>query len=339
MHLILVRIIVQGSPSGEFGSNQGVTYYYGVAIGEAFVYDLLGARGLFWTRDDADVVGTITYYSVEKSGVFTRNNCGTGYTGSSVAYIVIANTYESIVSQADADAQAQADVDANGQAYANANSTCIPDMVDRYGYLYNWYAVVDAKNIANTGWRVPTLADFVTLQSTLDPDGDETTNTAGGDMKETGTTYWDSPNTGATNNSGFNARASGVRSTLGDFVSQKVELRLFSSSDYTEVYSRGAGILYNSSRFVASSYSPPKTAGLSLRLVKITTALTNGQTSTYIGNDGKVYDTICIGNQEWLSLNLRETKYRDGSTITEAQGSVGWLALGAAGLGALCYYV
>ncbi|HEX2846417.1 MAG TPA: DUF5977 domain-containing protein [Chitinophagaceae bacterium] len=63
------------------------------------------------------------FYNVSKSGTFTRNNCGSGYTGSSVTYTVAANMYAAS-SQAAADALAQADVDANGQAYANVNGTC-----------------------------------------------------------------------------------------------------------------------------------------------------------------------------------------------------------------------
>jgi hypothetical protein len=75
-----------------------------------------------------------TYYNVGQSGNFTRNNCGSGYTGSQVTYTVPAGTYSSTVSQTDANTQAQNDVSANGQAYANANGTCIPASVNVQGY-------------------------------------------------------------------------------------------------------------------------------------------------------------------------------------------------------------
>ena len=42
--------------------------------------------------------------NVQKSGQFTRNNCGSGYAGSTVVYTVPGGTYSSTVSQADADA-------------------------------------------------------------------------------------------------------------------------------------------------------------------------------------------------------------------------------------------
>ena len=32
-----------------------------------------------------------------------------------------------------------------------------------YGYLYNWYAINDSRNIAPTGWHIPTFADWTEL--------------------------------------------------------------------------------------------------------------------------------------------------------------------------------
>ena len=33
----------------------------------------------------------------------------------------------------------------------------------KYGRLYNWYAVVDSRNLCPTGWRIPTILDFQKL--------------------------------------------------------------------------------------------------------------------------------------------------------------------------------
>lgn len=65
-----------------------------------------------------------TYYNQTTSANFTKNNCGTGYTGSVVRYTVASNQYSSTISQADANSKATADVNANGQNYANTNGTC-----------------------------------------------------------------------------------------------------------------------------------------------------------------------------------------------------------------------
>jgi|GEM_PF-594772 len=64
------------------------------------------------------------FYSAQASGAFTRNNCPSGQTGSTVTYTVAAYSYSSYVSQADADQQAQNQVTSGGQSYANSTGTC-----------------------------------------------------------------------------------------------------------------------------------------------------------------------------------------------------------------------
>ncbi len=75
-----------------------------------------------------------------------------------------------------------------------------------YGKLYNWYAVVDPRNVCPTGWHVPSDNEWITLWDYLGGAGG-----AGGKMKTTGTQYWVSPNGGATNESGFSGLPGGFR--------------------------------------------------------------------------------------------------------------------------------
>jgi uncharacterized protein (TIGR02145 family) len=75
-----------------------------------------------------------------------------------------------------------------------------------YGNLYNWYAVDDDRSIAPEGWHIPSDDEYTTLTDYL---GGE--SVSGGKMKEAGTEHWDSPNTGATNESGFTALPGGWR--------------------------------------------------------------------------------------------------------------------------------
>jgi uncharacterized protein (TIGR02145 family) len=76
------------------------------------------------------------------------------------------------------------------------------------GALYNWYAVKTGM-LCPEGWHVPTLTEFSTLITFLGGEG-----AAGGKLKETGTTHWLSPNSGATNESGFSALPGGYRSYI-----------------------------------------------------------------------------------------------------------------------------
>ncbi|MDI6400975.1 fibrobacter succinogenes major paralogous domain-containing protein [Balneolaceae bacterium ANBcel3] len=81
-----------------------------------------------------------------------------------------------------------------------------------YGKLYNWYAVDDERGLCPTGWHVPSDEEWRTLTNFLGA-----AQEAGGRMKSTGTSHWRSPNTGATNDSGFNGHPGGSRTNLGSF--------------------------------------------------------------------------------------------------------------------------
>lgn len=78
--------------------------------------------------------------------------------------------------------------------------------ITTFGMLYNWYAVNDSRKIAPDGWHIPTDAEWSALRSYL---GGATV--AGGKLKSTGTVNWDTPNTGASNSSGFSAMPGGYR--------------------------------------------------------------------------------------------------------------------------------
>jgi uncharacterized protein (TIGR02145 family) len=80
---------------------------------------------------------------------------------------------------------------------------------DVYGRLYTWEVALDA---CPDGWHLPSDAEWTVLTDYL---GGE--SVAGGKMKEAGTVHWNSPNTGATNSSGFTALPGGLSYTSGDF--------------------------------------------------------------------------------------------------------------------------
>ena len=80
-----------------------------------------------------------------------------------------------------------------------------------YGALYNWFAVNTGK-LAPTGWHVPTDSEWTVLTTYVDNTYYGGVDSAGGALESAGTTYWLSPNTGATNSSGFSALPGGRRS-------------------------------------------------------------------------------------------------------------------------------
>ncbi|HNJ61297.1 MAG TPA: FISUMP domain-containing protein, partial [Chitinophagales bacterium] len=90
-----------------------------------------------------------------------------------------------------------------------------PNLEALYGKLYNWYAVNTGK-LCPKGWHIPTKEEWTSLITYLSGD-----DNPGGKMKSTGnktdgTGLWSSPNTGATNESGFSGLPGGAR-YYGDY--------------------------------------------------------------------------------------------------------------------------
>jgi uncharacterized protein (TIGR02145 family) len=93
-------------------------------------------------------------------------------------------------------------------AWCSCNGDSVNNAV--YGKLYNWYAVTDTHNICPTGWHVPSQAEWTTLINYLGGSA-----LAGGHLKAD--SLWVTPNTGATNSSGFTALPAGVRFEPGNY--------------------------------------------------------------------------------------------------------------------------
>ena len=127
-----------------------------------------------------------------------------------------------------------------------------------YGVLYNWTAALSA---CPPGWHLPSDAEWTTLITYL---GGE--SVAGGKMKEAGESHWTSPNTGATNESGFTALPGGYRDFSGKFASIGFNGSWWSS---TVGYTNSAwyrGLNYDSSR-VGRDYDG-KASGFSVRCLR-----------------------------------------------------------------------
>ncbi|MDO9553725.1 fibrobacter succinogenes major paralogous domain-containing protein [Rhodonellum sp.] len=97
----------------------------------------------------------------------------------------------------------------NNPAWVYYNNN--PDLNKPHGKLYNWFAFNDSRNICPCGWKIPSIEDWNLMINNLG-------SGAGGKMKSIGNQFWDTPNTGATNDSGFSGLSSGTRFTDGQFV-------------------------------------------------------------------------------------------------------------------------
>ena len=149
------------------------------------------------------------------------------------------------------------ELDSGAWVYYNNNES----NNDVYGKLYNWYAAADSRGVCPEGWRVPTDIDWIALSSHL---GGE--SVAGGKMKATGTQYWQSPNTGATNESGFTALAAGGRDPSGGFDFQGTFAAFWSSTERTSTLAWYYAIDYDNS--VLNRYNYTKSLGFSIRCLR-----------------------------------------------------------------------
>ena len=122
--------------AGGVGSSVGYNQAAGIQTSTVSQADA-DSKGLtlFNTNGQAyaNANGYCTFYSVARSGSFTKNNCASGGVGSSVGYNQAAGVQTSTISQADADSKGLTLFNTNGQANANSNGYCT-----FYGIAYSY---------------------------------------------------------------------------------------------------------------------------------------------------------------------------------------------------------
>ncbi len=146
--------------------------------------------------------------------------------------------------------------------YTNNTANC-----DVYGGLYQWDEMMQylttpgVQGLCPADWHLPADSEWTTLTDFLGG-----SSVAGGKLKETGTTHWNSPNTGATNESGFTALPGGARYYNSEFNYQGILARYWSSSDVGGFTAWFREMNYNST--ILASYDYSKVYGFSVRCVK-----------------------------------------------------------------------
>ena len=141
-------------------------------------------------------------------------------------------------------------------AYNNDQSN-----VATYGYLYDWKT---AKTVCPSGWHLPSDAEWKTLRNKYGRYNLE--YIAGGVLKAT--SNWSSPNTDATNSSGFTALPGGYRYITGnkfEYIGEKAYW--WSSTEYNSRFAWYTYIVYNSGA-VYQSFVFSNMSGFSVRCIK-----------------------------------------------------------------------
>ena len=133
----------------------------------------------------------------------------------------------------------------------------------KYGKLYNWYAANDSRKIAPPGWHVASQEEWQTLIDLLG--GPQSAAT---ELKEAGLTHWATPNTGATNGSGFTALPTGTRMIDGTFTLIGTNGYWWTSTEYLVGGPDAEAILLLSNSQEAVYVTDRKSYGAAIRCIK-----------------------------------------------------------------------
>lgn len=102
---------------------------------------------------------------------------------------------------------------------------------NRYGKLYNWFAISDQRGLAPEGWHIPTNADWRTLIKNLSG-----VDMAGSGLKSTSAVWKSKP---GTNKIGFEGIPGGYRLANGKFTDLGRSCRWWSDSAPVEIQPSG----------------------------------------------------------------------------------------------------
>jgi uncharacterized protein (TIGR02145 family) len=133
-----------------------------------------------------------------------------------------------------------------------------------YGKLYNRYTT-RGDSLCPTGWHIPTDVEWTILTDYFGG-----VSVAGGKMKSVGTAYWNGPNSGAKNESGFSALPGGFRSYDGSFNYVRYIVVFWSATEnYSNLAWYSSPVLYNSNFYTNGNYGIyNNSAGASVRCLK-----------------------------------------------------------------------
>ena len=146
---------------------------------------------------------------------------------------------------------------------------------------------------------------------------------SGGALKATGTTYWNSPNTLATNSVYFNGRGNGYRSNIDGSFNGLKNVGTFHISGGPSSSISHVMLELNYNNQLMNITSPNDKIGAGIRLIKNDSV----DPTTVMDYDGNLYLTSVIGSQVWMAENFKCTHYTDGTIIPEVTDNTTWSQL------------
>jgi uncharacterized protein (TIGR02145 family) len=216
-----------------------------------------------------------------------------------------------------------------------------PKNGEKYGKLYNWYAVNDPRGLAPIGWCIPSDSEWILLSDNLG--GME----IAGEKMKSNIEWFDNIN--GSNVSGFTGFPSGYRYYGGNF-SDEYQWGCWWTS--TESFTDYAWFrsLYYFDLSLYRDYYKGKGNGFSVRCVKeVNYTNEDSKNDDIVPNDISILEintntspanlkSVKIGDQTWTTENLNVETFRNGDIIPEVKTDEEWYQAGEHSNPAWCYY-
>jgi uncharacterized protein (TIGR02145 family) len=153
--------------------------------------------------------------------------------------------------------------------YENESST--GTNATNYGFLYNWFAATDTRNLCPSGWHVPSTGEWTLLIQFIDPGANATgypqSITAGGKLKST-SALWnvETPPSPGTDDYSFSILPGGEREDDGTFSLKRIYTIFWTTTPFTPSLSYLHGFSSFSSN--AGRFPDKNLFGASIRCLK-----------------------------------------------------------------------
>lgn len=304
----------------------GLTLYPGGWLESKVLWHMTGEASLFWLSNASQVAEvTNTTFHINSASDYGGNLTSRKFTirlvrdswwsrapevraardrevGTTREVAILGRNYQTVVMPDGKEWLSEnLQVDSTGVDYGNNSGNRAT-----YGRLYSW-AELSSLTLPD-GWRVPTKDEWVALLAL-----------PAGSLKEVGTDHWESPNLGALNSFGFNARGGGYQQIGVNFFDLKY-LGCWWNADATNV---PPGTAYMVLRWDSAGGSmaatPPADYRFSVRLVRDNPRIWRRVSRILVAEGvkaigasgsasilGTSYPTIVMpDNKEWLAANLK----------------------------------